>query len=210
VQVFLQLWGGVFYTLNKILFSYSEHIKARGDEVEFRRWRVASWVVYIVGLPAWVILLAGNRAWIAAGVESFGFLSMLLGLVIAYRGKGGGYPKWLDVTARLCIPLGFLYSLYDFGGLNTVNQWLEIGLVVGFLVGTYLLAKERSVGYLWYVLMHVSAGGLMWSQGLLWLCAQQVLSLAFIVDAYKIASGQKKKETGSESKIDGGSTLSEG
>lgn len=196
MQVFLQLWGGVFYTLNKILFSYSEHTKVRGDEVGFKRWRVASWAVYIVGLPAWVILLAGNRAWIAAGVEACGFLSMLLGLVTANRGKGGGSPRWLDVAARFCIPLGFFYSLYDFGGLNTVNQWLEIGLVVGFLVGTYLLAKERSVGYLWYVLMHVSAGGLMWNQGLLWLCAQQLLSLAFIVDAYKIASGQKKKGDG--------------
>ncbi len=192
MQVFLQLWGGVFYTLNKIFFSYSEHTKARGDEVGFQRWRIASWAVYIVGLPAWVILLAGNRAWIAAGVESFGFLSMLLGLVIAYRGKAGGSPWWLDVTARLCIPLGFFYSLYDFGGLNTVNQWLEIGLVVGFLVGTYLLAKERSVGYLWYVLMHISAGGLMWLQGYYWLCGQQALSLIFIGDAYLVATRQKE------------------
>jgi len=109
---------------------------------------------------------------------------MLLGLIIALRADPRKAPRWLDQTAFVFIPLGFAYSLYDFGGLTTPNQLLEIGLVVGFLIGTYELAKERSDGYLWFVLMHVSCGWLMWIQGYPWLFLQQVVSLLFIADAY--------------------------
>jgi len=66
------------------------------------------------------------------------------------------------------------------------NQWLEIGLVGGFLIGTYLPAKEHTSGYLWYVLMHVCCAVLMLRQGYAWLFAQQLVSLGFIVDAYRI------------------------
>ena len=116
---------------------------------------------------------------------------MLLGLVTALRGTTKNTPRRLDLLAIVCIPLGFAYSLYDFGGLNTINQWLEIGLVVGFLVGTYLLAKERASGYLWYVLMHVTCGWLMWIQGYPWLFLQQVASLGFIVYAYVVTQIRK-------------------
>lgn len=124
------------------------------------------------------------RNWIAAGVEASGAPSMLLGLVTALRGDPKKAPRWLDRLAFTCIPFGFAYSLYDFGGLNTLRQWLEIGLVVGFLVGTYQLAKERPSGYLWFVLMHISCGALMYIQGYLWLVLQQVISLGFIADAW--------------------------
>ena len=99
--------------------------------------------------------------------------------------------RWLDRLAIICIPLGFTYSLYDFGGLNTINQWLEIGLVLGFLVGIYLLAKHYPSGYLWYdVLMHVSCNWLMWIQSYQWLFIQQLVSLVFIMDAYRVARTQ--------------------
>ena len=111
---------------------------------------------------------------------------MVLGLVIALRGTTKNPPRWLDHFALVCIPLGFGYSLYDFGGITTIDQWLEIGLVLGFLVGTYLLAKEWASGYLWYVLMHVTCGWLMWIQGYPWLLLQQLVSLVFIVDAYRM------------------------
>ena len=189
----LQWLGGGFYLLNKIFLSFSERARNRGDEAKARKWRIASWVVYLVGLPPWVIIFISWRNWIAASVEASGAPAMLLGLVIALRGTTKNPPRWLDHLALVCIPLGFGYSLYDFGGITTINQWLEIGLVLGFLVGTYLLAKERASGYLWYVLMHVTCGWLMWIQGYPWLFFQQLVSLVFIVDAYRMT--QKRRAT---------------
>lgn len=182
----LQWLGGGFYLLNKIFLSFSERARNRGDEAIARKWRIASWVVYLAGLPPWVIIFVSWRNWIAASVEASGVPAMLLGLIIALRGTTKNPPRWLDHLALVCIPLGFGYSLYDFGGITTINQWLEIGLVLGFLVGTYLLAKERASGYLWYVLMHVTCGWLMWIQGYPWLFLQQLVSLVFIVDAYRM------------------------
>lgn len=187
----LQWLGGGFYLLNKIFLSFSERARNRGDETRARKWRIASWAVYLIGLPPWVIIFVSWRKWIAASVEASGAPAMVLGLVIALRGTTKNLPRWLDHLARVCIPLGFGYSLYDFGGITTINQWLEIGLVLGFLAGTYLLAKERASGYLWYVLMHVTAGWLMWIQGYPWLFLQQLVSLVFIVDAYRMS--QKRR-----------------
>lgn len=181
----LQVLGGGFYLLNKIFLWLAERKKRRGEQAGARKWRIASWAVYLVGLPPWVIIFVSWRNWIAASVEASGAPAMLLGLVIALRGTAEDPPQWLDRIALVCIPLGFAYSLYDFGGLNTFNQWLEIGLVVGYLVGTYQLAKERATGYLWYVLMHVTCGWLMWIQGYPWLFLQQLISFVFIADAYR-------------------------
>ena len=183
----LQLFGGSFYLLNKIFLSFSERSRNRGDEVKARKWRIASWLVYLLGLPPWVIIFISWRNWIAASVEASGAPAMLLGLLLSLRGTTKNPPRWLDHLALICIPLGFAYSLYDFGGLNTINQWLEVSLVIGFLIGTYLLAKERSSGYVWYVLIHVSCGWLMWIQVYQGLFIQQVLSLVFIIDAYRFA-----------------------
>jgi hypothetical protein len=189
----LQWLGGIFYLLNKIFLSVSERYRDAGNEVLARKWRIASWAVYLAGLGPWVIIFVSWHNWIAASVEASGAPAMLLGLIIALRGTTKDPPRWLDHLAIVCIPLGFAYSLYDFGGLNTINQWLEIGLVLGFLVGTYMLAKEQPAGYLWYVLMHVSCGWLMWVQGYPWLLLQQIVSLVFIADAYLVT--QRRKAT---------------
>lgn len=186
MDLLLQWLGGGFYLLNKILFSFSERARKKGLTEGARRWRIASWAVYLAGLALWVIIFASWRNWIAASVEASGAPAMALGLFLAIRGDAGKPPRWLDDFALVCIPLGFAYSLYDFGGLNTLNQWLEIGLVGGFLIGTYRLAKDHADGYLWFVLMHVSCGWLMWIQGYPWLFLQQVVSLIFIADAYLI------------------------
>ena len=180
----LQWLGGGFYLLNKIFFSFSERARNRRSEALARRWRIASWAVYLVGLPPWVIIFVSWRNWIAASVEASGAPSMILGLVLALRGTAKDPPRWLDRLAIVCVPIGFAVSLYDFGGLTALNQWLEIGLVSGFLLGTYQLARDRASGYLWFVLMHVSCGWLMWIQGYPWLLGQQVVSLGFIVYAY--------------------------
>ena len=189
----LQWLGGGLYLLNKIFLSFSERARNYGNERGARKWRIASWAVYLAGLPAWVIIFVTWRNWIAASVEASGAPAMLLGLVTALRGASRNPPRWLDRLALFCIPLGFGYSLYDFGGITTINQWLEIGLVLGFLVGTYLLAKEKASGYLWYMLMHITCGWLMWIQGYPWLFLQQIVSLGFVADAYLLT--QRRKAT---------------
>lgn len=196
MDLILQIVAGGCYLLNKVFLWFSERAKERCQLTRARRWRIASWAVYLCGLPPWIGIFIGWHNWIAASVEASGAPAMLLGLVIAWRGVTSSPPKWLtwlDRLALVCIPLGFAYSLYDFGGITTINQGLEIGLVVGFLVGTYRLAKERSDGYLWYVLMHLSCGWLMWIQGYPWLLAQQIASLALIAAAYRIARRQRSK-----------------
>ncbi|MBI3626890.1 hypothetical protein HY224_02505 [Candidatus Uhrbacteria bacterium] len=76
-----------------------------------------------------------------------------------------------------------------------MNQWLEVSLTLGFLLGTYLLAKDKPSGYLWYILMNISCGWLMEIQGYHWLFVQQVLSLGFTVDAYYSTRQMRKEET---------------
>lgn len=190
----LQWLGGGFYLLNKIFLSLSERAKSN-KMARAQRWRVISWLVYLAGLPAWVIIFIHKHDWIAASLEAGGGPAMLLGLVTAIRGTADHPPRWLNRIALLCIPVGLGYSLYDFGGLTAISQWLEIALVLGFLVGTYLLARERMSGYLWYVLMHVSCGWLMYRQGYPWLAMQQAASLVFIVDAYVVS--RKHRHLGS-------------
>ena len=187
----LQWLAGGFYLLNKVFLSFSERSRKNGNEGLARRWRIASWTIYLAGLPPWIVLFVSWRNWIAASVEASGAPAMLLGLVLAVRGSQSKPPRWLDGLAFVCVPFGFAYSLHDFHGLKTLTQWLEIGLVVGFLMGTYQLAKQRPSGYLWYVLMHISCGYLMWVQHSPWLLLQQVVSLAFIADAYVTQRRQK-------------------
>ena len=76
LEILLQIWGGAFYLLNKIFFSRAE----RDNAISRRRlWRIRSWVVYLVGLPAWVIVFISEHNWIAAGVESGGAPAMIMG-----------------------------------------------------------------------------------------------------------------------------------
>ena len=181
----LQVWGGFFFLLNKIFFSRAE----RNEGVRKRVWRIRSWTVYIIGLPAWVIIFVSERNWIAASVETGGATAMILGLIIAMRGLGRE-PRWLNYIALFSVVIGIGYSVYDFSGITTINQVLELCLVAGFLIGTYLLARERPIGYLWFMLMNVSNALLMYIEHFPWLALQQVVSLAFVADAYVM---QKRK-----------------
>lgn len=183
----IQILAGAFYLLNKIFLWLSEKSGYKEGKSLGQKWRLASWVVYLAGLPPWIIIFISEKNWIAASVEASGAPAMTLGLVSALYGLKKSPPKWLDYTALICIPLGFAYSFYEFGGINTINQFLEITLVLGFLIGTYKLAKSRVSGYLWYILMHVACAWLMYLQGYLWLFVQQLVSLIFIGDSYRLA-----------------------
>ncbi len=175
----LQIWGGIFYLLNKICFSRAERSKNKNTR---QQWRVKSWVVYLAGLPAWVIVFFSEHNWIAAGVETGGAPAMIMGLIIAQNGHGKE-PKWLDYIAKITMISGLILSIYEFGGINTINQILEVGIAAGFLMGTYLLAKNSVYGYFWLILGNLSCSVLMGIQGFYFLMVQQVISLIFVTDA---------------------------
>ena len=182
IDISLQIWGGLFYLLNKVFFSRAE----RSSTVNGRKiWRIRSWMVYLAGLPAWVVVLVSEHNWIAAGVESGGSPAMLVGLLIAWRGHGTE-PRWLDTIAKLSVIAGLALSVYEFGGINNLSQFLELGIAAGFLMGTYMMAKDNAQGYLWLMLGNLSCAALMGRQGYFILMAQQLTSLVFVTDGFMV------------------------
>jgi hypothetical protein len=130
-----------------------------------------------------VVVFISEHNWIAAGVESGGVPVMLVGLIIAWRGHGTE-PKWLDTIAKLSVLVGLALSVYEFGGIKTLSQYLELGISAGFLMGTYMMAKDNAQGYLWLMLGNVSSAALMGIEGLFILMTQQLISLGFVTDAF--------------------------
>ena len=121
IDISLQIWGGLFYLLKKVFFSQAERSKTVDDR---KIWRIRSWIVYLTGLPAWVVVFISEHNWIAAGVESGGAPAMLIGLIIAWRGHGAE-PKWLDSIAKLSVLVGLVLSVYEFGGIKNLSQFLD-------------------------------------------------------------------------------------
>ncbi len=176
----LEIWGGACYLLNKVGFSRAE----RGMTPEGQRaWRIRSWIVYLAGLPAWVTVFCIEHNWIAAAVESGGAPAMVCGLVIALKGRGKE-PRWLDRLAMGSVVLGLVLSCWDYGGIRTLNQILELLIAAGFLLGTYLTARQRLDGYYWLMLGNVTCAALMGRQGYVILAIQQLVSLGFVIDAW--------------------------
>ena len=179
LDLFLQIWGGIFYLLNKVFFSRAERSTS---EQQKKSWRIRSWVVYMAGLPAWVVVFISEHNWIAAAVESGGSPAMVVGLIIAWRGHGKE-PRWLDYIARISVLIGLTISVYEFGGIKTLNQFLELGITAGFLLGTYFMAKDKTQGYFWLMLGNVSCAVLMGIEGYSVLMIQQMISFIFVTDA---------------------------
>ena len=180
IDISLQIWGGLFYLLNKVFFSQAERSKTiNGRKI----WRIRSWIVYLAGLPAWVVVFISEHNWIAAGVESGGAPAMLVGLIIALRGHGAE-PKWLDSISKISVLVGLALSVYEFGGIRNLSQFLELGIAAGFLMGTYMMAKDNAQGYLWLMLGNVSCASLMGIEGYFIFMTQQLVSLAFVTDAF--------------------------
>jgi hypothetical protein len=186
MDLILQVWGGGLYLLNKIFFSMAE---GKLESVK-RKLRIFGWIVYILGVPAWVIILVGKHDWIAASIEAGGMPAMLFGLYNVYLNPE--IPnKMFDKFASFCtysfLIIGLSYSLYDFGGIKTLSQILEMGVMVGFLVGSYLLAKKNIYGWLFFMLMNVSMAALMLLQHKPILSIQQIVSLCFVIYGFIIA-----------------------
>jgi hypothetical protein len=191
MDIFLQIWGGAGYLLAKIFLSHAEGVR------DDRNWRLAGWSLYLLGLPAWVILLAGRQNWIAAANEAGGGPALLLGLVLAWTGRYKAHPaiEWVvRIFTYLMIVIGTGYSLYTFGGITAFSQVLEIGVTVGFLLGSFLLAGRHPSGWLLYALMIVSMGALMFTQGKVILIVQQGVSLVFVILGFFRAVRRGKKE----------------
>ena len=198
MNLFLQIWGGGFYLSNKILLAIAEG-RAKKSK---RSFKLAGWLVYILGVPAWVIILISQQSWIAASIEVGGVPSMLLGLYNVYTQKKVS-SKSLELVALsvtyVSLTLGVGYSILEYGGINSVTQLLEIGVMVGFLLGSYFLAKNRSFGWLFFMLMNGSMALLMFIQNKPILSIQQIFSLCFVGYGYISAIRSKKlsmKSTG--------------
>lgn len=184
MDIALQIWGGGAYLINKILFALGE---GKGIDIQ-RKYKLYGWVTYIFGVPAWVIILLCEQNWIAASIEAGGVPSMLLGLYTVYEGSQAAH-RILDRIASLftygSIALGVGYSLVDYGGITSFSQLLEIGVMVGFLLGSYLLAKSNRTGWLFFMLMNGSMATLMFIQNKPLLVMQQLVSLSFVVYGFR-------------------------
>jgi hypothetical protein len=180
MDLILQIWGGSFYLANKICFAVAEGAKRDSQ----RRLKMAGWAIYLLGVPAWVLILLLKSDWIAASIEAGGIPAMVLGLYNVYT-HCQRPNRYLDAFASFCtyafILVGVGYSLYDYRGITSLSQVLEIGATVGFLMGSYLLAQGRVSGWLFFMLMNASMGSLMGYQGKPILAIQQALSLCFVV-----------------------------
>ncbi len=150
-----------------------------------RIWKLASWIVYLIGVPAWVILFVQHHNWMAAAVETGGIPSMILGIVIVLKGKENT-SSWLDHIAKVSALFGFGYSMYDIGWFTSSTQFAEMGVVIGFFAGVYLLANENYKGYAFFIFMNLSNGCLMYLQDFYGLVIQQVFSAVVMYDAYHI------------------------
>ncbi len=190
MDLLLQILGGGCYLLNKIFFALAEGKR----EAVKRRLKLVGWVVYILGVPAWVIILVGKHNWIAAAVEAGGVPAMVFGLFNVYhrvKKPRRSFDMLTAIFTYCALILGVAYSVYDNGGIGGLSQLLEIGVVVGFLMGSYLLAKNNLNGWLFFMLMNASMGTLMLHQGKPLLAVQQLVSLGFVLYGFRIATREK-------------------
>lgn len=189
----LQIWGGSFYLINKILFALAEGKKQKIK----RNLKLNGWAIYILGVPAWVTLLLSEQNWIAASIEAGGVPSMLLGLYTVYQNSNSPnrlFDKVASFFTYGSIALGVGYSLFDYGGITSFSQILEMGVMLGFLLGSYLLAKNNSTGWLFFMIMNGSMATLMLIQHKPLLAVQQIVSLSFVIYGFRASRNKKPLE----------------
>ena len=196
MDLVLQVWGGGLYLLNKIFFALAEG----RQETTKRKLRIIGWAVYILGVPAWVIILVSKHDWIAAAIEAGGVPAMVFGLLNACRNTdtaGGTFDLIAALFTYAALCFGVAYSLYDYGGLTSGSQILEIGVMIGFLLGSYLLAKKNTYGWLFFMLMNCSMATLMFHQHKPLLSIQQLVSLCFVIYGFTVAlkTSRERRQT---------------
>jgi hypothetical protein len=183
LDILLQLWGGIFYLLAKVFLS-------RAEEKNSNQNRVIGWFVYLLGVPAWVVVLYKSHNWIAMAIEVGGVPAMILGIVVSIK-KLEHAPELPDKCTKVFVWVlmtsGVFYSILDFGGITSLSQVLECGVTVGFLTGTYLLAKKDPRGWLYFLLMNGSMLILMARQEKWIFVLLQAASIFFAVRGFKKA-----------------------
>lgn len=180
MNISLQIWAAASYLSNKILFAFAEN----KPEASKRTMKIWGWVVFIIGVPAWVIILISKNDWIAASMEAGGLPAMFLGLYnTVYHDKPAHkiYDRLVSIFTILALIVGIFFSLRHYGGLHSLSQFFEIGVVAGFLIGSYLMAKNSINGWLFFMLMNASAASLMLLHGTWLLMVQQLVSLGFVI-----------------------------
>lgn len=191
MDLILQVWGGAFYLINKILFALAE-----GKQLEMKKSiKIKAWIIYILGVPAWVVILLGHQNWIAASIEAGGIPAMLLGLYNTYHDNqkhNRFFNRVVAFSTYSSLVFGLSYSLFVHGGIVSISQVLEIGVMMGFLLGSYAIAKNNPVGWLFFMLMNLSMAALMLLQGKPILMVQQLVSLCFVAYALKVSRSQNK------------------
>jgi len=180
--IILQLWGGIFYLLAKIFLSIAE-----GEKIT-TTWRLSGWIVYLIGVPAWLIVLSIDQRWIALAVEAGGILAMIIGINSGLN-KPNAISKTVNAVVKIfticLIIIGVAYSVHSFGGINNLIQILEIGVTVGFLLGTYLLSKKNYYGWVCFLLMNLSMASLMYLQG----PSRYIFAILQIISIYFVVRG---------------------
>ena len=187
MDIFLQVWGGAFYLLNKMVFTFSEAKVAQ----QKRKLTMLAWVAFLIGVPAWLIILVEQGNWIAASVEAGGIPAMLLGLYNTYHNNlrpNQLFNKVVTVSTYASLAFGLSYSLWLHVGVTSITQVLEMGVMLGFLFGSYLMAKGNPKGWLFFMLMNLSMAALMLMQDKAILMLQQLLSLCFVIYGFKQSS----------------------
>lgn len=193
MNISLQIWAAASYLSNKILFAFAEN----KPEASKRTMKIWGWVVFIIGVPAWVIILISKNDWIAASMEAGGLPSMFLGLYNTIYDKQPAKKLWSHAVSlfTICALIGgIFFSLQHHGGLHSLSQFFEIGVVVGFLIGSYLMAKDNINGWLFFMLMNISAASLMLLHSNFILMVQQLVSLGFVI--FGFLQARKSLKTG--------------
>lgn len=122
---------------------------------------------------------------------------MLFGLYNAFShtdSTNKTFDRIASLCTCICLAIGISYSLYDYGGLTAGSQVLELCIMLGFLVGSYLLAKKNLYGWLFFMLMNGCMATLMLLQNKPLLSAQQLLSLCFVIYGFNVAWKFSRKQ----------------
>lgn len=201
MDLLLQIWGGSCYLANKILFSISES----QNETIKRKLKIFGWLIYLLGVPVWVVILLSHNDWIAASIEAGGIPAMLLGLyntIHNHQKVNHAFNTIVSLCTYSSLAFGLSFSIYLHGGITSLTQILEVGVMLGFLLGSYFLAKGNSNGWLMFMLMNISMASLMFIQEKPILMAQQILSLCFVLYGFSKSRSTQQYKADKSSKRD--------
>lgn len=188
--VAIEIIGATVYLANKFCFLLKEYHETYGSAEKARVYHKASWYTVAMGLPFVTAVLISEKDWIFGLFE----LAVLPAIVVALmRARSGGLtePSWTMTLIYISSVCGALISRYDLGTITSLHQLLEIASVSTFLIGTHLLAREQRIGYMFYILMHLAAGSLLFLQHHFWFAAQQVASIVAVTGALFFAIQRK-------------------